>query len=167
VQTLAWNRCVRGWARAHTGEIDAGIAELSSAIEASKRIMGYIAWPQLNAMIAEALLLRDDVAAAEGWLQRAIAFADSHHDRYFSAELYRLSAQCAIRRGQDTAALDHLRQAIEVARSQGADTFALRAAIMLAHLQPERGRSALEAVLTGFPEPEPWPDIEEARRAVS
>jgi hypothetical protein len=38
VQTLAWNRCVRGWALGHVGAFDAGVAELTAGIDAIQAI---------------------------------------------------------------------------------------------------------------------------------
>src|SRR5262249_47667455 len=123
VQTRAWNQCVRGWALAHVGDLETGRSELSAAIDASRAIMGYVALPQFSAMMAEVLLLRDDVGAAEEWLKQAMAFEDSHDDRNFAAEVYRLSAVCRAKRGRIDDACAGLREAIAVARSQGASTF--------------------------------------------
>jgi len=164
VQTLAWNRCVRGWALAHLGEIEAGRVELAAGIEASKSIMGQIALPQFSAMMAEVLLLRNDVAAAEEWLTRAIDVENANDDRYFSAEIHRLLAICLASRGQTEAARAPLQKAIEVSRSQGARFFELRAALTLARHDPQQGHAAVRSVVASFPEPEPWPEVEAARR---
>jgi tetratricopeptide (TPR) repeat protein len=166
VQTLAWNRCVRGWALAHLGDMDEGVSELAAGIEASKAIMGQVALPQFSAMMAEVLLLRNDVAAAEEWLARAIAVEDANDDRYFSAEVHRLSAVCLARTGQIEAACAELHTALEVSRSQGARFFELRAAVALADYDSAEGREATCAALSSFPEPEPWPEIEAAQAIV-
>jgi predicted ATPase len=164
VQTLAWNRCVRGWALAHLGDIPAGVSELAAGIEASKAIMGQVALPQFSAMMAEALLLRDDVAAAQEWLTGAADVENANDDRYFSAEIHRLCAVCLAARERTEAARTELRKAIDVSRSQGARFFELRAALALAAHSPKEGRAAVAAVLANFPEPDPWPEIETARR---
>ena len=164
VQTLAWNRCVRGWALAHLGDVPAGVSELAAGIEASKAIMGQVALPQFSAMMAEVLLLRHDVAAAEQWLGGAADVENANDDRYFSAEVHRLCATCLAARGQTDAARSELQKAMAVAQSQQATFFELRAALTLAGLSPKEGRAAVAAVLANFPEPEPWPEIETARR---
>jgi DNA-binding winged helix-turn-helix (wHTH) protein/tetratricopeptide (TPR) repeat protein len=164
VQTLAWNQCIHGWALAHVGDVETGRSEFSAAIDASKAIMGQVALPQFIAMMAEVLLLSDDLAGAETWLRQATEFERSHDDRYFSAQVRRLSAVCLARRGQLVEALAGLRDAIDVARSQGAVTFELRAALSLAAQDPEEGRLALRSVLARFPEPEPWPELRAAQR---
>ena len=164
VQTLAWNRCVRGWALAHVGEFETGRSELSAGIDASKAIMGHIALPQFMAMMAEVLLLGNQPAAAETWLMRAIDFENSHDDRYFVAEVHRLSAVCLAARGETQGARAHLHKALDVARSQGATLFELRAAVTLAEHDVPEAREALRSVLARFPEPEPWSEVNAAQR---
>ena len=164
VQTLAWNRCVRGWALAHLGQIEAGRTELAAGIDSSRSIMGQIAVPQFSAMMAEVLLLGQNAAAAEEWLRRAIDVENANDDRYFSAEIHRLLAICLASRGRTEAVCALLQKAIEVSQSQGARFFELRAALALAQYDPRRGREALRSVMAQLAEPEPWPEVEAARR---
>jgi len=163
VQTQAWNQCAHGWGLAHVGEIAAGISELAAGIDASKAIMGQVALPQFIAMMAEALLLAKDTAAAEEWLMRAVEFESSHDDRYFASEVHRLSAVCLAARGAIAGAHAHLRKALDVSRSQGATLFELRAALTFAEYDAQEARHALQSVLARFPEPEPWSEIDTAR----
>jgi ATP/maltotriose-dependent transcriptional regulator MalT len=123
-----------------------------------------VALPQFSAMMADVLLLRDDIAAAETWLRQATEFQRSHDDRYFAAEVHRLSAVCCAKQGRIDEACSGLREAIDVARSQGASTFELRAALSLSELVPQEGRAAICSVLERFPEQEAWPEVERARR---
>jgi DNA-binding winged helix-turn-helix (wHTH) protein/tetratricopeptide (TPR) repeat protein len=164
VQTLAWNRCVRGWALAHVGEFETGLSELSAGIDASKAIFGQIALPQFIAMMAEVLLLRTQPAAAEAWLMRAIDFQNSHDDRYFAAEVYRLAAVCLAARGETEGARSHLDKALDISQSQGATLFELRAALTIAEFGVHDAHAAVRAVMARFPEPENWPEIQTARR---
>jgi DNA-binding winged helix-turn-helix (wHTH) protein/tetratricopeptide (TPR) repeat protein len=164
VQTLAWNQCVHGWALAHVGDCETGRSEVSAGIDASKAIMGQVALPQFIAMMAEVLLLKKDAAAAEAWLRQAIDFESSHDDLYFTAEVHRLTAICLAARGEAEGAVAHLRQALEVSRSQGATFFELRAALVLAEHDLDAACDALRAVLARFPEPEPWSEVNAARR---
>ena len=116
--------------------------------------------------MAEVLLLRDEITAAERWLKEAGEFEHSHDDRYFAAEVHRLSALCRAERGEITSARFGLRNAIEVARRQGASTFALRAALSLARLEPREGRKAARAALEEMPEPELWPEVRAAHEVL-
>lgn len=167
VQTLAWNRCIRGWVLAHLGEMETGCSELAAGIEASKSIMGEVALPQFYVMMAEVLLLRKDFAGAEEWLVRARDVEEANDDRYFSAEIRRLSAACLAERGYTDAAVTMLLSAIDVASSQGASFFELRAALTLVEHDSVRGRAAVRSVMEDFPEPEPWPEVNAARRLLS
>jgi serine/threonine protein kinase/tetratricopeptide (TPR) repeat protein len=164
VQTLAWNQCVHGWALAQVGDVVKGESEIAAAIEASTAIMGHVALPQFSAMIAEVLLARHDVVAADGWLKQAIEIEHSHDDRYFAAEVQRLSAICSARQGRTDHARSGFRAAIEVARSQGATTFVLIAALSLAEMNLGEGRVAVRNALADFPEPEAWPEVVAAQR---
>jgi 5-methylcytosine-specific restriction endonuclease McrBC regulatory subunit McrC len=97
-------------------------------------------------------------------LKRAIDFEHSHDDRYFAAEVRRLSAVCLAARGETESARSHLDKALEISRSQGATMFELRAALTIAELAGHDATAALQSVMARFPEPENWPEIEAARR---
>jgi predicted ATPase len=167
VQTLAWNRCVRGWAVAHARRVEDGLDELSAAIEAARTIMGDVAMPQFSAMMSEVLLLRDDVITAEEWIDRGLELSKRGSDHYFDAELHRLAATCALARGRREAAVERLQHALAVARSQGAATFELRAALALATPEPAEGARAVRSALAGHPDQQPWLDIERAREVLA
>jgi DNA-binding winged helix-turn-helix (wHTH) protein/tetratricopeptide (TPR) repeat protein len=167
VQTLVWNRGVRGWALAHVGDYEKGASELATAIDDSKAILGRIALPQFHAMLAEVCLLRGDVAAAETCLGRAAELEQSHDDRYFAAEVHRLSAVCLARRAESKSARARLQAALEISRAQGAATFELRAALTLSELDPRKGSVAVQSAMSAFPEPRDWPEIRAAHRLPS
>lgn len=167
VQTLAWNRCVRGWALAHIGQVETGRAELANAIEASKSIMGQVALPQFSVMMAEVLLLRKDLAGAEEWLRRAIDVENANDDRYFSAEVHRVLAICLSSRDDTEAARAPLQTAIEISRLQGAKLFELRAVLALARLDREAGRAGVQFIMAEIRGPGGWPEIEAAQRILN
>jgi hypothetical protein len=159
VQTFAWNQCIHGWALVHVGDARNGEAEMVAAIDASKAIFGHVALPQFSAMMTEALLVQENLARADVWLAQATEFENSHDDRYFAAELRRLTGVCQARHGRTDEARAAFLGAIDVARAQGATTFELRAAVSLASVDATAGRLALRDVLRRFPEPDPWPDL--------
>jgi predicted ATPase len=164
VQTLAWNRCVRGWAQAHLGRANEGLEDLTKAIESSKRIMGQVGFPQQIVMVTEVLLLKGDIESVMQWIAEALELSNRQFDRYFDAELHRLSAVCLLRKGQREAASTRLHSALDVAHAQEAATFELRAALTLAEHDLDGWRDILSSALARIPEPEPWPEIEEAQR---
>jgi len=163
VQTLAWNGCVHGWAVGHVGDPASGEGEMAAAIEASKGIMGHVALPQFSAMMAEVLLVRGDLTAAETCLTHAMDFEHSRDDGYFAAEVRRLSGVCLARQGRVDEARARLSEAREIARAQGATMFELRSSLSLVEVNVREGRMAARDVLARFPEPEPWPEVMAAR----
>jgi DNA-binding winged helix-turn-helix (wHTH) protein/tetratricopeptide (TPR) repeat protein len=165
-QTLAWNRCGRGWALAHLGRLDEGFEELMAGIESSKRIWGQICLSQLSVFAADVLLLRDDIDGAQAWVSQGLEVANRHSEHFVDAELHRLSAICLLQRQQRDAAGAELKRAVDIARSQDAATFELRAALTLAEHDFADWQNVLKSVLARFPEPEPWPEVLEARRLV-
>ena len=118
-------------------------------------------------MMAEALLLGKQTAPAETWLMRAIDFEKSHDDRYFSAEVHRLSAVCLAVRGDTDGARGYLHKALEISRTHGATLFELRAALTLAEHDVEEALAALRSVMARFSEPEPWPEVKAAQRILA
>lgn len=110
-------------------------------------------------MLAEVLLLRGDRCQAEGQLARATDLMNTHSDRYFAAEVHRRAAVCRSLEGAAGEAVELLRTAIDVARSQGAKIFELRAALSLAAHDPDHAREVVASVLGSLPESEPWRDI--------
>ena len=159
VQTLAWNGCVHGWAVGHVGNPTNGEAEIAAAVEASKGIMGHVAFPQFSAMLAEVLLVRGDLTAAEACLTQAMDFETSRDDRYFAAEVRRLLGVCLARLGRTDEARTRLHEAQEIARTQGAIMFELRSSLSLADMGVREGRLSARDILGRFPEPEPWPEV--------
>jgi tetratricopeptide (TPR) repeat protein len=163
-QTLAWNRCGHGWVTAQLGRLDEGLEELLEAIESSKRIWGQVCMSQLSTMTAEVLLLKDDIDGAQAWLSQGLELSNQHSEHFFDAELHRLSAVCLLKRRQREAARAHLQSALDIARSQEAAIFELRAGLVLAEHDLPDWRSVLTSVLARFPEPEPWPEVLESNR---
>ncbi|HTV01179.1 MAG TPA: hypothetical protein VMF13_11595, partial [Luteitalea sp.] len=162
VQTHAWNRCVHGWARAMSGDPTGGRDELLEGIGLSQSISGHIALPQFRAMMAEAHLVDGNVTGARTWIEDALEAAQHHDDGYVAAEIHRLAAGCEARGPRDLSPAAHAREAIAIARAQGAAFFELRAALTLADLSGEIGPIA--EALARVPEPERWPDVERARQ---
>ena len=163
VQTMAWNGCVHGWAIGHVGNPTDGEAEIAAAVETSKGIMGHVALPQFSAMMAEVLLVRGDLRAAETCLTQAMDFEHSRDDGYFAAEVRRLSGVCLAGLGRTDDARTRLHEAREIARAQGATMFELRSSLSLTNVSVQEGRAAARDVLARFPEPEAWPEIVAAR----
>lgn len=105
-------------------------------------------------------------------LEEARTLADSSRERFFAAELRRLQGRLRLDQGSDGAAVSEaeaaFRAAREVARTQGARAWELRAATDLARLLREHGRDdegrrLLAEALTSFDAVRPSADVREAR----
>jgi hypothetical protein len=81
--------------------------------------------------------------------------------------VHRLLATCLTARGDRDRARAELLTALDVAQSQGAMFFELRAALMLAEHDLTDGLDALRAVLGRFPEPEPWLEVRAGQRILA
>jgi hypothetical protein len=124
-------------------------------------------------LLAQVELTGGEAARARTHLDQAFAHVAATGERYYEAELCRLCAACTMAAGGDP---DEIRgwldRALEIARSQGARLWELRAARGIAELA--RGTSAaasaaatLGDLLATFDEGVRAPDVEEARRVLA
>jgi len=160
-----------GWARFALGAATEGLALMSEG-EARYRAAHQKVGVRARAQLAEAL-------AAAGELDRALAVADgaleharATRDDVYRSEVLRVKGETLARRGADgDGALACLREAVDVARAQGAALLALRAATSLVRLQRARGTAAatatLEAIHRGFTEALDLPDLRAARELLA
>jgi predicted ATPase len=86
--------------------------------------------------LAQCLLLAGDLGAAEAALNKGLAFVEQSGERYWLADLHRLSGQVALRQPDPDRARAEacFNKAIEVARGQDARLLELRAANDLGEL---------------------------------
>jgi predicted ATPase len=101
-------------------------------------------------------------------LDDALQIVERTGERWFAAELNRHNGQLLLRRGQTEAAEELCRKALTIAQEQEAELWELRAAMSLARLHHDQGRSAealdLVAPVYGwFTEGFDTPDLKEAK----
>ena len=119
-------------------------------------------------LLAKAGRIDEGLAAIE----EALSHVEETEERYYEAETHRLKGGLLLRRGgagADTAAEASFRKSLEVARSQQAKAWELRAATSLARLRLSQGRSpeglkVLGVVYDWFTEGFDTPDLKDARR---
>ena len=101
----------------------------------------YILESPINALIAEILIAKNDIAGAEAALQQALQFVERTQERYWAAELHRLSGHLAMRQVNADPALSAacFAKAIDVAKSQEARCLELRALSDLIEMHHSRG----------------------------
>jgi predicted ATPase len=145
------------------------IGILRSALEGLRKSGGTTGNSITLSNLAEALLVADDLEGAEAALRDGFDFVGQSGERYWLADLHRLSGQVALQREPpDRAGAEAcFLEAIEVARSQEARLLELRAATDLARLwQGARTaaeiRALIESALAMIEGGETAPDVRNA-----
>jgi predicted ATPase len=132
----------RGWAVARLGNAKEGLAETRAGIEIWEGTGAELARPFLLALLAETLTRAGMVEEALDALRRALTQGELTGERFYEAEVGRLTGMALLSRGSEKEAEAAFTRALEVARAQGARSFALRAALDLARLWQRRGAAS-------------------------
>jgi predicted ATPase len=158
----------RGWVRVNNGEVTEGIALLRSG-SAAYRATGAEAWvPNQIALLARACEIAGQIEEAVDLLDHALRIVERTGERWLEAELHRRKGQLLLRQGHAETADELYRKALGIAEEQEAKLWELRAAVSLARLRREQGRSAEAHDLLGpiygwFTEGFDTPDLKEAK----
>ncbi|HVS66662.1 MAG TPA: AAA family ATPase [Thermoanaerobaculia bacterium] len=155
-----------GWAQAEQGDEDAGLARMTDAKKRLRELGNDIYSSLRQVGLAGVLRRQGRLTEALAAVESGEAFVARSGERVFHSELLRLRGLIALDGGDRAAAERALRQALDVARAQGARLFELRAATALAEgCGSECGefRDALERVYSSFREGLDCPDLQRAR----
>ena len=171
-QEAEWSRAFQGSAMASSGRLEEGIDLLKDTLAVQQSINAGLVRPTFLALLGEALWRAGRIG--EGL--EAVAEGLSHAERTFQsgyvAELHRVQGQLFVLAGNQAAAEDAFRAALEYARGQQAKSFELRAAEALAHLLQASGRDAeagatLAPIYESFSEGHSTADLRNARTTLS
>jgi class 3 adenylate cyclase/predicted ATPase len=133
----------RGWARATRGNVAQGLEDLVAGVGLYRMTGAVLNVNYLLALLAEVHLLAGDRTQGLAAIDEGLALAAKHLDTYFVAELHRIRGALLLLEPADPDAAEAaLRQALAVARAQGAAELELRSAVGLGRLLGERGRAA-------------------------
>jgi predicted ATPase len=139
---------MRGWARAMQGDVDAGCTEMRAGLAAHRTAAAEQQRAYYLVLMAEAWCAAgrvDEGLQALNEAEEAVARTEEH---FCAPELYRIKGELLAHRRDSEAAEECLRRSIDIARSQRAKAFELRAALALARLLAARGeRKAALATL--------------------
>jgi predicted ATPase len=128
-----WCGVSLGWALVQTGEPEAGALEIAAGMEVARRAGARLFEPYCLALLAEAQGQAGQPSRALELLDEALTIAGSHRELFYEAEMHRLRGDLLLR-SDAAAARQALERAAEVAHTQGARLFELRAAESLARL---------------------------------
>ncbi|HEX2179017.1 MAG TPA: AAA family ATPase [Actinomycetota bacterium] len=119
-------------------------------------------------LLTRAHVRRSEWEAGEAAVAEALRWTAAHDQRYLEPELLRLRGELSVLKGNRVVGLDALRKAIELARSQGAGWFELKAACSLARHDPGPTSSRLVAAsLSEFDEGNDLALVKQARQFAS
>ena len=163
--------CWQGQLLIERREFARGIELISPMLEAFERSGWQMAYVPFLACLAEGLAGLGRFEEASARVERALAWADDHGERWCRPELLRLKGDLTLRRAKiprASEAEECFRTANEVAREQGALFWELRIALGLARLRMIQGRidemkQLLAPVYERFTEGFEAPDLRAAR----
>lgn len=160
---------LRGWANVMIGEIKAGLAEMRHGLDQWRSMGSKFYAPTRLGRAAATFLAAGEVGQGAAVLAEAFEAIQSSGEHRYEAELHRLQgltfAESSPARLAEAEAC--FGTAMDIARSQGARLFELRAAMALNRLpcdreERKRRKAVLSAILGAFTEGFAKPDLKEA-----
>src|SRR5262249_14606542 len=138
----AWATLCRGWAVASRGEIVPGLEQINQGIAAHQAIGSPMGRPPFLAVLAPKLARVRNVGWGLAALGDAFEVMKSTGQRYYEAELSRLSGELFVKSSEFETADFYFQEALRIARDQGARSLELRVATSLARLWRTQGKPA-------------------------
>jgi class 3 adenylate cyclase/predicted ATPase/ABC-type transport system involved in cytochrome c biogenesis ATPase subunit len=140
VHYLAMALILRGWAKAHQGEFEKGIAEIQEGLE-KERATGALLYESYTlGLLADASIKNERYGQAFDLLEQAHSrIDDENSERFYAAEIYRLLGETFLRSHQDLDQAEHcFRKGLKVAGEQKAKSLELRLCLSLCDLYEAR-----------------------------
>jgi predicted ATPase len=167
-----WSRSFQGSAMASLGRLREGIDLLKDTLSAQQSMGAGLVRPTFLALLADALRRGGRFEEGLEVAAEGLAHAERTYQGGYVAELHRVRGQLLRLAGNEAAAEDALRTAIDYARRQQAKSFELRASTALAKLLHSSGRASeagalLTPVYDWFSEGHSTADLRQARATLS
>jgi predicted ATPase/DNA-binding CsgD family transcriptional regulator len=137
---LGGARILRGWTLMQQGRAQLGAARLRRGIDHWSATGTLHHRPYFLALLTKALGQDGATEAAWSAVKEARAIAENTGERWYEAELHRLTGELARSEGEGATAEAWFQRALEIARRQDAKSWELRAATGLARLWRDQGR---------------------------
>jgi adenylate cyclase len=167
---LGQSTIIYGWAVAAQGQCEAGLASLRQGLTAMDATGSELLRPYYLALLAAVYGDSGQPTAGQAMLDEAWALVDKNGERWYAAELHRLQGALLLQQGTPAVhqAEQCFQQALHIARTQQARTFALRAATSLCRLWRQQGkrdeaRELLAPIYGWFTEGFDTADLQEAK----
>jgi class 3 adenylate cyclase/predicted ATPase len=169
-QWMTQGAILRGWALLQQGQTQEGIEQISLGLTTYRATGAEILRAYWLALLAEAHGTMGQLEAGLTVLAEALTLTDTTGQRWYAAELYRLRGQLLLGQSSDhhAEAETCFHHALEIARSQQARSFELRAATSLARLwqtqeKCNEARQLLGDVYNWFTEGFETADLQDAK----
>jgi predicted ATPase len=166
---MAVGSLMRGWALAHQGHSQ-GIEQITQGLIAIRATGAELNRSYFLTLLAEAHGTTEQPEAGLAVLAEALIHVDTTGERWYEAEIYRLKGALLLQQSidQQAEAESCFHRALDIARSQQAKSFELRAATSLARLWQHQGkrieaRELLAPVYGWFTEGFDTADLHEAK----
>ena len=168
---------LQGWSMAMQGNHEEGIIQIRYGLDVHAKTGAVLNRTHYFGLLAEAYHEAGDNQAGIHALDEAFSLVEATDERWYEAELHRIKGQLALQekgrskgaqKKHEAEAEECFQQALVIAQSQNAKLFELRAAVSLAQLWHEQGKTSeaqqlLSAVYTWFDEGLGAPDLKNAR----
>jgi predicted ATPase len=141
-QYKAYSAILYGWALAHQGLAQDGMAQLHQGLMTYRATGAAILRPYWLALLAEAHEIRGEPEVGLTALAEALTLAETTGERWYESELYRLKGALLLQQNAaNQAEAEHcFQQAITIAQNQQAKSFELRSAMSLSRLWQQQGK---------------------------
>jgi adenylate cyclase len=159
----------RGWALAHRGELEAGIAGMTNGKAALRDTGARVYGSFAEALLAEALGRAGRIEEAVRLIDEATSLSESKNERFFEAEVHRIKGELLRLGGATESEVTAcFRRAIEISRQQRAKLLELRATTSLSrwwqlHGKIAEARQILAGIYSWFTEGFDTKDLKEAK----
>jgi len=140
VHYLALALILRGWAIAQKGEFETGIIEIQEGLDKARAAGALLFESYALGLLADACIKNEQYEQALHFLNQArLWLNEQNSERFYAAEICRLSGEAYLRSHQDFEQAQHyLHKGITIAREQKAKLFELRVCLNLCDLHELR-----------------------------
>jgi predicted ATPase len=135
---------LRGWVLAHQGQAQEGIAQMTQGCRAIRATGAEVLQSYALTLLAEVYGTTGEPAAGLTVLTEALTLTNRTGVRFYESELYRLTGELLLQQSSDNQAEAEASfySALEIARTQQAKSWELRATTSLARLWQQQGKRA-------------------------
>jgi predicted ATPase len=157
-----------GCAAVQRGQAESGIEAIRRGLDAWQTLGSALAVPWFLGELADGLRALGRCDEALKVVNDALHQSERTGELQFAAELYRIAGAALMAQAKVVEAEDHFRRAVQVARTQGARMWQLRATTNLARLLDRQGKRAearamLAEIYGWFAEGFDIPDLKDAK----